>query len=303
MTMTGLTQDSRARSGLVAAARRHPVSAFLLWFFTVGQAIAFVPLVARWTAGVELPNAPFLLVATFVGLVLPTVVITWIVDGQEGLRALRRRATTVWVPLRWYAFAVVGVPLVIVLIWAALSGPPGETSTPLLVLAASFVLHLAVVFVTFNLWEELAWMGFVQARLQERHGAIRAAVLTGPVFALGHISQVIDGPVVGVIVTITLLVVVCIPFRALQGWVYNHTGSLVPVALVHAAANATAAGSLAGTGLLDGLYPGDGAGGLVFPVLGVLGLVVVVLTRGRLGVRRDTSVGAPGGDDDRRSRR
>jgi hypothetical protein len=29
-------------------------------------------------------------------------------------------------------------------------------------------LQLVVVFVTFNLWEELAWMGFVQARLQQR---------------------------------------------------------------------------------------------------------------------------------------
>lgn len=140
-----------------------------------------------------------------------------------------------------------------------------------------------MVFVTFNLWEELAWMGFVQARLQPRHGAIRAAVLTGPVFALGHISQVIEGSVATVLAALALLVAVCIPFRALQALVYNRTGSLVPVALVHAAANATAAGSLVGAGLLDRLYPGDGAGGLVFPILGALGLVAIALTRARLG--------------------
>jgi uncharacterized protein len=83
--------------------------------------------------------------------------------------------------------------------------------------------------------------------------------------------------------TVALLVAVCIPFRALQGLVYNRTDSLVPVALVHAAANAAAAGSLVGPGLLDRLYPGDGAGGLVFPVLGALGLVAIIVTRGRLG--------------------
>lgn len=272
-------------SGLVAMVRRYPVSAFLVWFFTVGQAIAFVPLIARWSSGADLPTEPFLLAATFVGLVLPTLVITWITDGPEGLQALRQRTLNVWVPMHWYACLVVGVPLVIVALWAAVNGPPEQTagSAPWPILAASFLLQLVVVFVTFNLWEELAWMGFVQARLQQRHGAIRAAVLTGPVFALGHISQVLDGSVATVLATLALLVAVCIPFRALQALVYNRTGSLVPVALVHAAANATAAGSLAGAGLLDRVYPGDGAGGLVFPILGVLGLVAIALTRARLG--------------------
>lgn len=108
--------------------RRYPIGAFVVWFFTVGQAIAFVPLIARGTSGVELPAEPFLLVATFVGLVLPTIVITWITDGPEGLRALRQRTLNVWAPMRWYAFAVVGVPLVIVALWAAVSGPPEQTA-------------------------------------------------------------------------------------------------------------------------------------------------------------------------------
>jgi membrane protease YdiL (CAAX protease family) len=272
-------------SGIVATVRRHPVGAFLVWFFTIGQAIAFIPLIAKWTTGTGLPTEPFLLAATAVGLVLPTITITWVVDGEAGLKALLRRAVRLWFPARWYAFAVLGVPFTLVTIWAAVAGPPEQVggSGAAMALAAGFVLQLVVVFVTFNLWEELAWMGFVQARLQERHGTIRAAVLTGPVFALGHISQVIEDSVATTLVTLILLVAVCIPFRALQTLVYNRTDSLVPVALVHAAANATAAGSLVGTGLLDRLYPGDGAGGLVFPALGALGLVAIAVTRGRLG--------------------
>jgi membrane protease YdiL (CAAX protease family) len=272
-------------NGIAAAVRRHPVGAFLAWFFTVGQAIAFIPLVAQWTTGTSLPTEPFLLAATAVGLVLPTITITWFTDGAAGLRALQQSATRLLFPARWYAFAVLGVPFTLVAIWAAVAGPPEQVggSGAAMAFSAGFLLHLVVVFVTFNLWEELAWMGFVQTRLQERHGAIRAAVLTGPVFALGHISQVIEGSVATTLVTLTLLVTVCIPFRALQALVYNRTDSLVPVALVHAAANATAAGSLVGTGLLDRLYPGDGAGGLVFPVLGALGLVAIAVTRGRLG--------------------
>ena len=133
----------------------------MLWFFTVGQAIAFVPLIAHRTSGADLPTEPFLLAATFVGLVLPTIVITSITDGKQGLRALRQRTLKVWVPLRWYAFAVVGVPVIIVALWAMVSGPPEQTggSAPTVVLGAGFVLHLVVVLVTFNLWEELACNG------------------------------------------------------------------------------------------------------------------------------------------------
>jgi uncharacterized protein len=294
MQATGPARALSTRSRISTFVRRHPVGAFLTWFFTVGQAIAFVPLLADRASGVHLPTEPFLLAATLVGLVLPTVVITWITDGGDGLRALKQRALTLRAPARWYVFAVVGVPVIIVALWAAVSGPPEQAagSASWAVLAAGFALQLVVVFLTFNLWEEIAWMGFVQARLQERHGAMRAALLTGPVFALGHVSQVIEGSATTVLATLVLLVVVCIPFRALQALVYNRAGRLVPVALVHAAANATAAGSLAGAGLLDRLYPGDGAGGLVFPILGALGLVAIALTQGRLGHETNPSAAA-----------
>ena len=36
----------------------------------------------------------------------------------------------------------------------------------------------ALTFLPNNWWEEVAWMGFVQARLQDRRGPVIAAVLT-----------------------------------------------------------------------------------------------------------------------------
>ena len=38
---------------MMAWIRRHPVAAFLAWFFPVGWAIAFIPLIAKNTLGVE----------------------------------------------------------------------------------------------------------------------------------------------------------------------------------------------------------------------------------------------------------
>ena len=205
----------------------------------------------------HLATAPFRITAAFVGLLLPAVVITWITDGPAGIRALRQRTLAIRIPARWYVLAVVGVPLISV---AAIAAPTGWRA------------------------EDIAWMGFFQARLQGRHRAALAAVMTGPVFAVGHISQLVEDSLAATLSLLALMVVICIPFRALLAWQYNRTGSIVLVALVHAAANATAAGSILGTGLLDRLYPGQGHGGVVIPLLAVVGLVVLTATRGRLGL-------------------
>ena len=86
--MSTRTDRSALVPAIAAAVRRHPVGAFLTWSFTVGQAIAFIPLLAQWTTGTGLPTEPYLLVATAVGLVLPTLTITWITDGNAGLQGL-----------------------------------------------------------------------------------------------------------------------------------------------------------------------------------------------------------------------
>jgi membrane protease YdiL (CAAX protease family) len=296
-------QQSRF-DGVKALIRRHPLGAFFLWFFTVGQAIAFTPVIGRTQFGLDLPTLPFLVAATPIGLLLPTLVITSITDGPAGLRALRRRTLTFRAPLRWYAFAVVGVPLIALAATAAKSGPPAETSATTWgsVIAVGYLLQLVLVLVTVNWWEETAWMGFVQARLQERHGPMRAAAITAVPFAFGHISLVIEDSPSAVMTFVALLLVISIPFRALLGWVYNSTGSLFLVGLVHAAANATGVGSAFGTGLLDRLYPGAGEGGVTIPLLAAVGILVIVGTHRRLGHRptswssspRPTSAPDPG---------
>ena len=68
----GPTPALRARAGrLPGLVRSHPISALLLWFFTVGQAVAFIPVVCH-TNGIDVPSAPFVLASNLVGLLLPT---------------------------------------------------------------------------------------------------------------------------------------------------------------------------------------------------------------------------------------
>ncbi len=264
---------------LLELVKRHPLGVFFTWFFTVGQAVVFVPVITG------LPSEPFLIAATVVGLLLPAVVITRIVDGPEGQRALRRRTFRVRVPAGWYLFAVIVVPAITTAATIVVAGPPPPGSTSALVSATTlgYAVSLVAVLVTVNWWEEVAWMGFVQARLQQRHGAMRAATITGVAFGFGHISLAVGEGGSAAITLTLLLVAVSIPFRALQAWIYNRTDSLLVVGLVHAAANAVAVGSVLGAGLLPRLYGDTSSSGLVFPVLAVIGLVIIIATRARLG--------------------
>jgi uncharacterized protein len=266
---------------LVSYIQRRPVAALLSWFFTVGQAIVFVPVVLQHN-GVSVSTEPFIVVASWVGLLLPALTVVKLSEGRAGLRRLLGDATRVGVPGRWYLMALVTVPLgVLALQWAA-EGAPGATDGAWSeAVAVGLVLNTVVVFVTVNWAEEVVWTGVVQGTLQRRGWSpLRAATAVAPLFALGHISLVVDGDVASGLGLLAFIVVLSVPFRALQGWLYNRTRSLVLPGLLHATGNAAALGSLAGLGMIPRLYGTDGQSVLIFAGLGML---VIGLTRGRLG--------------------
>src|SRR5689334_13400686 len=111
---------ARAAAGpVVAFVRRRPLTAFLLWFFTVGQALAFVPVVVD----VPVPQV-FIDLSTVVGLLLPALVITRVVDGRSALRMLLCSSFRWRVPPRWYVLALLVVPGLAVVLAFALDGRP-----------------------------------------------------------------------------------------------------------------------------------------------------------------------------------
>jgi membrane protease YdiL (CAAX protease family) len=287
-TQTRARRPSADRT-LTGFVRRRPITAFLVWFFTVGQAVAFVPVIAA-AKGIELMAQPFIVASTLVGLLLPAVVITRIVDGPERVRELWRRSFAVGVPLRWYVFALVGVPLLATALAVAFFGLPADGSSILTAVVLGLLLQTVLALIPNNLFEEVAWMGFVQARLQDRYRSpLLAALVVGPLFALQHVSLVVGQGTTGLLL-LGMLIVLAVPFRATLGWVHNRTGSLFLVGLVHATGNAAAGGSGFGDGFLPRLYPDAGFVGLMHLLaFGVIGLVLIAATRGRLGLPRRTT--------------
>ena len=274
--MTTLSTRTNRSQHLLGFVRRHPHVTFLLLFNTVGQAVAFVPVVAQRVYGVQLDVEAFLVLPTLLLLLAPALVITRIAWGRDGLRRLLADVVRFRVRARWYLLPLLAVPA-LTLLTALPAAPDLTVQRVVLTYGSAFLPALLLQLVTTNWWEETVWTGFFQAPLQERFGVWRAVLLTTPFFALEHVSLVAGGTLGQGLAQLGLILLVSLPTRALLAWVYNRTRSIALVGLVHAASNA------AGLSLVPGLFHQPGGGG---SALLVLGLVVVVATRGRLGLPR-----------------
>lgn len=273
------------RSSLRDQIARHPVAAMLLLMFAIGWAF----LIPAALAGVPLIPFP-LLGAIFIGQLGSALLVTWAADGWPGVRGLLGRIFRWRVHPAWYLLALLAIPVLSLLWTAAVFGGGAVhalfTDRKVILDYLSALTILPIV----SLWEETAWMGVIQARLQSYRGPILAAVITGPLFGLLHMPLQLGQPVGTFLFVMAALMVFGIPFRMLLGWIYNATGgSILLVALTHVtfdAANNTDLLLAAGPGQLI-LQPGGGA---VFAVVLALTIVGLIVTRRRLGYVR---IGSP----------
>jgi membrane protease YdiL (CAAX protease family) len=281
---------------------RHPIASFLLLFYGLGWA-CFVPsLLGAQGFGIlpaDIPLDPFRLLSIAFFALVPFVV-TRIVDGPGSARRLFRQVRHVRVGPQWYLIALFGPPAALLVASILLKGtaPIEALIGNFASIPTAFVLGVVVLALLGNLWEETSWSAYVTARLQARHGPLRASLMVAPLFGLYHlplffiVGGLSDSPShlpIGQLPLYLgfLLIVFSGPMRILLTWVYNSTGRSLPVvALFHASINATG-----GAAILATFFAGvDGI--LVYAALAVLALVVIVATRGRLGLARADGVEA-----------
>jgi membrane protease YdiL (CAAX protease family) len=256
---------------------RRPVLTYLLLMFGLGWAFLMPPALLHFDA-----LALFVIPTALFAQLGAAVLVTALADGRDAVRALLRRTFRWRVHPAWYLVAAFGLPLLAVVgatavlgldpLRAALADPAG---------AFAFVSGLAIV-PLINLWEETGWMGFVQTRLQDRHGALRAALLTAPLFALLHLPLHITEAPADLAMGMGVLLMLAVPFRVVVGWLHNRTGGSVLVAAIFHASFNVATSSV----LLAALVPGMGALAVTTVVLVVAAVVVVAVTRGGLSASR-----------------
>ena len=224
----------------------------------------------------------------FVGPALAAYIMIRLTEGREGLLRLRRRIFQWRENWKWYAFILLLFPAFFFLGIAVMPGALASfqgLSVPFLVgVPINFVI---IFFFGGPLGEEIGWRGFALPRMQSRYGALRASLFLGVVWTFWHLPDFLTsaqhgGPAAGLrpfFANLPIFLLMVVAITIIFTWVFNHThGSIFMAILLHASVNTL--------GVFVPLFP--------VPVIldselamlvgwGVLALLIVALTRGRLG--------------------
>src|SRR5215211_3876081 len=141
-------------------------------------------------------------------------------------------------------------------------------------------------------FEEIGWRGFALPRLQLLHGPLVGSLLLGVLWALWHLPLFLipswDTPH-GSLLDVALFIIWAVAITVIFTWVFNNTkGSVLLAILAHGSVNSASVA-------VFGLFPAPAVtGGITNFVIGfgVAALVIVALTRGRLGYRQEEGLGA-----------
>jgi uncharacterized protein len=138
------------------------------------------------TTGVGWPTS----VPALGGPMLAAIVVTALVQGRTGLRDLWGRAARWRMPLRWWAVTVSPLAFLgVALLVSALADDLPRLSDfgRYSGLPAMGVVAVGVVVILLTFGEEAGWRGFALPILQRRYGALVAALLVTPIWALWHL--------------------------------------------------------------------------------------------------------------------
>ncbi|MFC7725490.1 CPBP family intramembrane glutamic endopeptidase [Nocardioides sp. GCM10028917] len=292
--------DLRASNpgGLRAWVARHPVTSFLVLAFGLAYPVMALPILADhgviadgWMSafpGLDTERVASIFLVFF-ALLPATVVVTWAVDGRDGVRSLMARALRWRIGLGWWLLILTGLP-VLTLAGAVAMGDTFR-SVDVWPFMVAQVAGLLVNLVLINILEETGWAGHVQSRLQRRHTLVVAAALTAVPFALVHMPLHFIGDfTVGSLTTaVVTLLIVCTIVRILLGGVLRGTGSVLAVAVTHTMFNR----SNNDEGIVAGLVDGDARklAGLLAVI--ALGILVVAITRRGARVDGAATDGSP----------
>jgi pimeloyl-ACP methyl ester carboxylesterase/membrane protease YdiL (CAAX protease family) len=222
-------------------AKRHPLVAYYLLTFAISWG-GFVLVVGprslvntNWQADGAFFAA---VLAMLAGPSIAGLFLTGLIDGRTGYRELFMRLRTWRVGVRWYAMAILPAPIIAAGVLFALSLPP-----PLLTDAnTTAVLFGGLGAALTTVLEELGWTGFVVPRLRRRLSVPMAGIVVGTLWAVWHFLQqvFISGTYAGripllvfVVLSVLAAVASLTAYRVLMVWVYDHTGSLLVMTVMH----------------------------------------------------------------------
>jgi uncharacterized protein len=290
MSVPASAPQPAPHSALRRLVARHLVATFLVMVYAVNSAVALSPLLTRRDI-LPFGLAPYDSLGHIFGVALPAFLVVAAMHGQAGVRDLARRSLTWRVGVRWYLVALLGVPVVVMLVASAIFGlaPLNALVDKWQLLFTVVLPHLLLLIVFYNVAEEVGWTGFLQARLQDRHGPLKASVIVTLPFALFHLpSWMVEFDLGLTQLHLALALTGVFGISQLFGrvvimWLYNNTNySVLLVGMFHSSFNVT-------TSAFGPFIPVPvGSTFLIAaPVLAVAAVLIVVFTRGRLSYEPD----------------
>ena len=275
-------QPGAARESLLA---RHP----LVFFFLIAYAgtwLVQLPYVLSEDGSGLLPfSSPvvqwMMPVSIFMGPFLAAFVMTGVTEGRAGVGRFLRRFVLWRVGLGWYLFALIGIPLILVLsviiMPGALASFQGLATLALLPLLGFSV----YAFLLGPLGEEPGWRGFALPRLQSLHGPLVGSLILGVLWGLWHLPLFFTPWNTLTTFNVVMFVLATTCLAIMYTWVFNNTkGSLLIAILIHWSFDVT-------TVPVATLFPAPIVNEygllIILPGFGAVALVVIALTRGRLG--------------------
>lgn len=284
--------------------RRYPLVSFFALALGLSW-IAWIPYILG-DAGLgmepafDFPEGPTsqllgVLPGAYIGPLGAAFVVTTLVEGRAGLRQWAKRLVRWRVGWKWYVSILLLVPGTIVASTFVLPDATDGLLVPGWQVALAFIPMVIGQFLTTATAEEPGWRDFALPRLQDKFGPVLGTTILGVLWGVWHLPLFATewGGYPDVTwFEPTLFVVCCVPLSFVMTWIFNKTGQSLPIVMVfHAAINST----------YSLLWPA------IFPKLdtfretlvvnlvaaGGATIVLLLLTRGRLGLRTESPEDAP----------
>jgi membrane protease YdiL (CAAX protease family) len=242
--------ETRQHPSFRGFVKRHAVLTYFILVFALSWGLPFIIVLvspgAFLGAGAATSVADYLALGPlpYVGLLtgalspaLAGILVITVASGRAGLRDLRSRFR--WqVGVRWYAVALLTVPL----LWTAILAVFSLTSRAFLpgiitaednssLLVAGLVLGLIASF-----FEEIGWTGFATPELRKRHGGLATGLIIGLPWCVLHAplyATTGSGGIPPALYVPVMAFSILLPYRVLMVWVYDRTQSVLMAILMH----------------------------------------------------------------------
>ena len=174
----------------------------------------------------------FIWLVMLAGPTISSFLLTWSLDGKEGLKRLIASIVNVKVGIKWYAASLFLIPLVLLAILFLLS-----FNSPRFLPNFSIIFGVAIGFMS-GFFEEIGWTGFALKKLQLKYIPLVSGISLGFIHTIWHLFADYLGSInfynETYFLHFGLWIVGLVALRILIVWIYNSTKSLFLAQLTHA---------------------------------------------------------------------